>query len=299
MKLILLLLFSVLTAVVFAQHPPQIEEASSVEVYKNTTEAELNLWIFNPKLNNQKEASPAIVFFFGGGWNAGSPRQFVEHCTYLAKRGMVAIVADYRVATRHNVLANVCVSDAKSAVRWIRSHAARLNIDPDRIVAAGGSAGGHLAASTATLKGHDDTQDDLSVSAIPNALALFNPVVVLAPVKGESNISKNRAADLEKRLGSDGVSMSPFHHVKAGMPPSIIFHGTADKTVPFRSVELFHEKMKKFGNNSQLISYLGEEHGFFNVGTKSNSLFVDTVHHLDKFLVSIGYLNGANSIVID
>ena len=119
---------------------------------------------------------------------AGNPVQFQKHCEYLAARDMVAMTVDYRVSSRHGVTANQCVADAKSAVRWMRSNADRLGIDRNKIVAAGGSAGGHLAASTAILPDHDDPNDDLSLSAVPNAMALFNPAVVLATIPGEREL---------------------------------------------------------------------------------------------------------------
>src|SRR6185503_1822467 len=116
------------------------------------------------------DKSPAIVFFFGGGWTNGSPGQFEEHCKHLGSRGLVAITADYRVASRQQVKAVSCVADAKSAIRYVRKEAARLGIDPDRIVAGGGSAGGHIAACTGTIDGFDEAGEDKSISSVPNAM---------------------------------------------------------------------------------------------------------------------------------
>ncbi len=77
----------------------------------------------------------------------GTPLQFVSQATTLAARGMVACVTDYRVASLNKAKAFECVSDAKACIRWVRSNAHRLGIDPPQIVASGESAGGHLAAS--------------------------------------------------------------------------------------------------------------------------------------------------------
>ena len=93
---------------------------------------------------------------------------------------MVTILADYRVLNRHGTDARIAISDAKSAIRWVRENASALGIDPTRIAASGGSAGGHLAAATSVVSGFDSRQDNLEVSSKPNALALFNPVLQLS-----------------------------------------------------------------------------------------------------------------------
>src|SRR6185503_17153828 len=150
--------------------------------YKRIGDANLAVHIFEPP--GAKSNRAAIVFFFGGGWTGGSPGQFEQHCRHFASRGMVAMTADYRVNSRHGVKPVTCVADAKSCLRWIRSNAARLGIDPHRVVAAGGSAGGHLAAATATLPDFHQPGEDKAVSSVPDALVLFNPALVLAAMDG-------------------------------------------------------------------------------------------------------------------
>ena len=161
-------------------YPPQMEGAR-VETYKTVGETKLNLYIFAPSAASN---APAVVFFFGGGWTSGSPEQFEEQCRYLASRGMVAITADYRVASRQQAKPTQCLADARSAIRWVRAHAPQLGIDPQRIAAGGGSAGGHLAACTPLISEFDEPGEDAKVSAEPDALLLFNPALVLAPLPG-------------------------------------------------------------------------------------------------------------------
>jgi acetyl esterase/lipase len=169
-------------------------------------------------------------------------------------------------------------------VRWVRANAARLGIDPERIAVGGGSAGGHLAASVATLPGLDTAKDDKSVSCLPNALVLFNPGTVMAPFPGLD--LKGFGAGLDKaRFGCEPTEISPIHHVKKGTPPTIIFHGKADTTVPYSTVEKFAEVMKATGNRCDLIGYEGQPHGFFN-----KSKYAETLAGADDFLVSLGYL---------
>ncbi len=278
-------------------YPPEIDCSKEV-TYKQIDDVNLNLWIFNPPKHQSDHKTPAIVFFFGGGWNAGSPQQFVKHSEYLSARGMVAIVADYRVKSRNNVVAKKCVSDAKSAVRWIREHAAELGVDPTRIAAGGGSAGGHLAAATATLTNFDEPGENTSVSSQPNALVLFNPALILAPIDEESEDFNERMRNMEARMGAKPETISPYHNIRGNMPPTIIFHGTGDTTVPFRTVELFTNKMKEKGNSCTLVAYGDEPHGFFNYGKSMNGPFIDTVNKMDEFLVSLGYLKAPPQVSV-
>ena len=126
----------------------------------------LNLEIFNPDGHKKDDKRPAIVFFFGGGWTGGNTRQFYQQSRFLADRGMVAMCAWYRV----NTTPFDCVEDGKSAVRYIREHAAELGVDPDQIVASGGSAGGHVAACTGVIEGFDLETENLAVCSVPNAI---------------------------------------------------------------------------------------------------------------------------------
>lgn len=263
------------------KYPPQME-GCRVETYKTVSDTKLNLYIFSPAAPKN---SPAIVFFFGGGWNGGTPQQFETQCRALAKRGMVAITADYRVKSRHGVMPTQCVEDARSAIRWVRVHAEKLGVDPHRIAAGGGSAGGHLAACTAFIDRFDDPRDDRKVSAVPNALVLFNPALVLAPIEG-FDAKRLNLRDLENRLGTKPEQISPAHQVSKDGPPTIIFHGREDRTVPFATAEVFTAKMKSLGNRCELIGYDGQNHGFFN----SLPFRQETLDEADRFLVTLGWL---------
>ena len=281
--LLLLLLASTVEAK--DKYPPQFDGAA-IASYKTVGDVSLKLWIFNPKDHQPTDHRAAILFFFGGGWTGGSPMQFQNHCEQLAKRGMVAITVDYRVKSRHNVKPVQCVADAKSAVRWVRANAAKLGIDPQRIAAAGGSAGGHLAACTAFLKEFDEPTEDMSVSSVPNALVLFNPALMLAPLDGY-NFGASGARVSEERFGAKPEQISPAHHVKKDAPPTIIFHGKADTTVPYATAEAFTAEMKKAGCRCELVGYEGAKHGFFNSASDDGK---DTIVRMEKFLKSLGYL---------
>jgi acetyl esterase/lipase len=281
-------------------YPPTLPGAD-VETFKTIGDVEMKMWIFTPDGHSENDTRPAMVFFFGGGFRSGSPGQFAKHCEYLTDRGMVAITADYRVLERHGTRPDASVADAKSAMRHVRANAARLGIDPNRIAASGGSAGGYLAAALATLDGLDDPGDDLSVSANPNALVLFNPGLVSADIPGKIELGEERhktdelsiAISLGERWGSTPLeSVSPYHNVKLGIAPAIIFHGTGDTTIPYQTAAVFWEKMQEESNRCELVGYDGAGHGFFNYGREGNAAFADTVNKMDAFLVSLGYLDG-------
>ncbi len=107
------------------RQPLQFKGARS-EVYKTIGDVALQMYIFEPAGHKAADRRPAVVFFFGGGWKGGTPKQFEHQCRYLASRGMVAMTADYRVSSRHGTKAVQCVTDGKSAVRWVRENAKRL-----------------------------------------------------------------------------------------------------------------------------------------------------------------------------
>lgn len=256
-------------------YPPTFKDARA-ETYRTIGSTELKLWIFGE--SDPKAKKPAIVFFFGGGWSSGSPEQFENQARHFAKRGMIAITADYRVKNRHGVPVVECVKDAKAAIAWVRENAQRLGVDPDKIAASGGSAGGHLAACTGTLSGFGSDER-------PNAMILFNPACTLAPIAGWQLGAKN--ADLStQRLGVEAQVISPAHHIGPHTPPTLILHGKADTTVPYASVAAFESAMKQAGRPCKLVGYEGASHGFFNRGED----YSKTLAEADAFLVDLGWI---------
>lgn len=271
-----------------ATHVLAIEGARR-EVYKTMGATELALHVFEPEGHASTETRAAAVFFFGGGWNGGTPSQFVPHARYLASRGMVTMVAEYRTRSQHEATPFDCVADAKSAIRWMRAHAKALGIDPERIAAGGGSAGGHLAAATATVEGLDDGRDDLSVSAVPNALLLFNPVYDNGP-----------GGYGHDRVGERFEEISPYHNIRKGMPPAITFLGTRDRLIPVETAKRFQEKMRSVGSTSALFLYEDQGHGFFNHQDfrpgASPDFYYRTMLETDRFLVGLGFLEGSATL---
>lgn len=148
-------------------------------VYKTIEENELRIYVTSSQNKNKKH--PCLVFFYGGGWKSKNINQFEHFCDFFSKKGYVCIRVEYRVQTNDNATPLESLSDARSSIRYIRKHAEELNIDTAKIAVAGGSAGGHLAIACATAKMYDEKTDDLSISCLPNALLLYNPVIDNGP----------------------------------------------------------------------------------------------------------------------
>lgn len=248
-------------------------------VFKRVGEVELRVHLFFPE--QRPTAAPGIVFFFGGGWVGGAPGQFYPHCRYLAARGMVAAAAEYRVEQRHNTPPSACVEDGKSALRYLRGHAQELGIDPQRLAAGGGSAGGHVAAAAALCPGFDGEGDDLSVSPRPDALVLFNPVFD----NGPDGWGHERVRDYWRQI-------SPLHNIVTGAPPTVVFLGTEDPLIPVATAEEYLRRMAEVCSRCELHLYEGQPHGFFNFREGNNPYFLQTLTTADRFLASLGYVEG-------
>ena len=267
-----------------SSHEPAQPAASDPDqriVYKTIADIQLPLDVFTPDDSPRTDAVPGIVFFHGGGWNGGSPEQFHPQCRYLAARGMVAMSAQYRVRDVHGTTPYECVQDGKSAVRWIRQHAARFGIDPARLAAGGGSAGAHVATACATLREFDEPGEDRSISARPDALVLMNPVFD----NGPGGFGHDRVKDRWQ-------AFSPLHNVSPGAPPTIVCLGSEDGLIPVSTAEQFKQRMTAADSRCDVWIYKDQPHGFFNYFDGSNPCYNATVHQLDRFLASLGYLTG-------
>ena len=253
------------------------------EVYKTYDDIKLHLYIFEPENREPNNLLSVIVFFHGGGQD---PSQFFPQCEYFSKRGMMAISVEYRQWNRPPVES---VIDGKSAIIWIRYHALKLGINTKRIAAAGASAGGCVALCTTLINDYESDTTDSSINSKPTALVLFNPLVDTVSNLTIINYLKQNKIQNPKDL-------SPMHHIKKGLPPMIIFHGTRDKIIPIKEIENFTIKVKKLGNVCELVSFERKGHAFFNFGAYKNKPYNETVRATDKFLFTLGFLKGEPTI---
>jgi acetyl esterase len=256
-------------------------------VYKKIDTSSLIMKIVYPPNFSSSETYPAMVFFFGGGWKRGNIGHFEMQADYFARRGIICFLADYRVESRHGATIVECVMDARSAIRYLRKNTDRFSIDGNKIIAAGGSSGGQLAAATAISNGPDESTDDISISPFPNALVLFNPAIDLGPGTGLYE---------KRKLGEIYQSISPLHIINKETPPTILFLGTEDKYIPVDDAKKYKQKIDDVGSRCELFLYEGQQHGFFNY-SRSEEHYKKTVYEADKFLISLGYLDGEPTIM--
>ena len=240
-------------------------------LYKTVGDRKLYLNIFDPPGFKSTDKRSAYVAIHGGGWTGMTPRYFYPFANHFAKLGMVGISIDYRLANKvAGATVFDCVKDARSAMRYIRKHAAELGIDPQKIVVAGGSAGGHLASATSLFTQVNEASDDLAVSPEAAAMILYYPVIDTS-TKGYG----------QKKIGARWKELSPVDNVRPGLPPTLVLHGTGDKVTPFPGAKLFHERMLAAGNSCQLITHKDGRHGYFIFDLK---LFARAMKQTEAFL---------------
>ncbi|WP_197441847.1 alpha/beta hydrolase [Thalassoglobus polymorphus] len=235
-------------------------EPSRFETYKTVEDRELRLHIFEPEELKKSDQRPVFLVIHGGGWTGGNPRSFYPMADHFAQRGMLAISLEYRFMNRkQGTTVFDCVEDARDAVRYLRKNAERLKIDPNRIVVAGASAGGHLALSTSMFDTlmpdrFNKNEPEEKTSSRANALVLLYPV-----------IDTSEEGYGQKKIGERWRELSPVHSIKelkSDMPPTILFHGTGDTVTPYAGAAEFHRLMEEKGNQCELISHQNGVHGY-------------------------------------
>jgi acetyl esterase/lipase len=258
----------------------QVLDFAQEHLYKETEDGlELHAYIFSPETQST-ELRPAILFFASGLWENMSVTQFAPQCLHFTRRGALTVLLEYRVRAVHGTGPLQAMSDARSAIRWVRYNAEALRIDPTRVVAAGGSAGAHLALSAALIPGVADDPNDPNISCVPDAMALFCPIV---------DTTKPQLV-LEKFTDPEEASRcNPSRHVGKHLPPTIIFHGTEDRVIPYEPVVRFVNAVKKKANLCELCLFKGRDHSFYNFNVNPEG-YDTTVAEMDRFLVAQGFL---------
>lgn len=244
-----------------------------VYTYKDDDGTPRQMEIYFPEGHDPDQAKvPGIIMFHGGGWTSGSRMQFRYLCDYFASRGLVAATASYELAPKNRKGLNlegshkrICIVDAKSAIRWYKQHANELGIDPNRIIAGGGSAGGHIALLATTNPGLNDSKDDTSIDTSVIAYLLFNPAVT-------------KEKDTEVNL---------LDHIDKDFPPAITFWGSDDKWLKGWN-PVFAEIKSRGIESIEYWEAEGQNHAFFN---KQPWLDV-TLAESDRFLNRLGLIEG-------
>lgn len=243
--------------------------------YKTSAGMEREMEIFFPEGHDPaKSKVPGMILFHGGGWSGGDLSQFRFACAYFASRGLVCATAEYRMIGKADPKLpageskkRVCITDAKSAIRWFKQNAGELGIDPDRIITGGGSAGGHISALATMNPGLNDPADPKDIETKVVAYLWFNPA--FAP-----DDSKDSEIDI-------------LTHMKADLPPAVVFFG--DKDTWKKGWDTAHAKWMEIGTKSiELHIAEGQPHGFFNKDPWRTLTLIEA----DKFLVKHGLLTG-------
>jgi acetyl esterase/lipase len=268
----------------FGQGKPTVA-GPVAHVFAKPGGVELKVHVFSPEGVKGGRPRAAIVLFHGGGWVVGEPAWAFGRAQHFAEHGMVAVAAQYRLSDQKEITPLDAMDDARAAIRWVRSHASDLGVDPNRLAAYGWSAGGHLAACAAIF---NKVPADAKVSCAPNALVLMSPAV-----------SVGSDGWVRRLLGSKGEprDISPDEHVRPGLPPTVIVEGRQDTVTPLPGVQLFTDRMKSAGNRCELYVFDGAGHLFTPVGTPDDGIpkpdpTIESAAfaRLDAFLVSLGYM---------
>lgn len=246
----------------------------TIEPYKIVGTHSLDLHVFKPEDTGKKH--PAIVFFHGGGWSEGMPDWFFGTCEEYAKKGWIAVAVEYRLRNRHGTLPPEAIADGKSAIRYLRTHADKWQIDPERIVASGNSAGANLALALAVIDTLDDKSENLMISSVPSAVILNSVATDLT--QGDFWQQYYKDKNFLKRI-------SPLYQVRKNLPPVLVIQGNQDHNVPLQPVIDFVEKMKAEGNDCELHILDGAGHFIWY-----DSRFSTKVNEFQElFLRRLGY----------
>jgi acetyl esterase len=245
-------------------------------IYKESAGKPRQMEIYFPPNHDPAKAKvPGMILFHGGSWTGGSLGQFRIACAYFASRGLVCATAEYQMLSKPDAAKlpsgetrkRVCVTDAKSAIRWFKQHAGELGIDPQRIITGGGSAGGHISALATMNPGLNDPADPKDIDTSVVAYLWFNPAFA-------TDDDKDPEIDI-------------LRHLKADLPPAIAFFG--DKDPWKKGWDTAHAKWKSLGTKTiDLQIATGQSHSFFNNGPWQTVTLIAA----DQFLVKQGLLTG-------
>ncbi len=210
---------------------------------------------------------PAVVCIHGGGFRAGTRQGYDALIKKLAKNGYVAVTVTYRLAPKYQFPA--AVYDVKAAVRWLRANAAKYHIDPARIGAMGGSAGGHLALFLGVTGGVKRFEGD------GGNLDQSSRVACVVSFYGPSDFTKSYGKSVDAAevlplfLGGNlqqarerHIEASPLYWVTPDAAPTLCVHGTKDNYVAFEQAEWMVDRLKAAGVGAELLPMEGSGHGF-------------------------------------
>lgn len=219
-----------------------------------------------------------LIHVSGSGWSAplsldARPLKEAGHVRIealpLVERGYTVFTVNHRAIPRFQYPAPV--EDVQRAVRFVRFHAERFGIDPDRIGAIGGSSGGHLVSMLGVLPGEGDAQAESEIDRVSAkvqcVVARATPSDFVASATGREVPALLLGARFSPRPDPGSPEMriareaSPITHVTADDPPLLLIHGDQDDVVPYALSERFRERLAAAGVKTDLIKVSGARHG--------------------------------------
>lgn len=273
-------------------------EAYTDVIYKRVGHRRMRLDIYRPTSQAPAHGWPIIVAIHGGGWRGGSKTGYGREVARLAPRGYVVVAITYRLTKDGEPSWPANIEDVRSAVRWIRTHASDYHADPDRIVAMGASAGGHLAALLGTCP-DDPTRAQAPVDSgrteaatpapepsarVQAVVDFYGPVDLVAIARH----SPRAAEPVVSLLGGPIEQMparyeaaSPAWHVSCDTPPMLLVHGQHDAQVPLAQSEALDRALARAGVRHRLVVVPGAVHGF-GLQVAQRDLVPDILDFLDS-----------------
>lgn len=233
-------------------------------VYGHTGDVDLQLDLAQPP-DSKAGPFPCIVIIHGGAWRAGNRTMHDDLARELAARGYVAATISYRFCPEYVFPAQV--EDAKCAVRYLRAHAEKYHIDPDRFGAIGFSAGAHLAMMLGTLDAEDGMEGDggwaNQPSKVQAVVSFFGPTDFVPTMpEGSSRLVVDFLGGTAAEKPEAYREASPVSHVNKGDAPMFLLQGTADNLVPWQHATRMAEALTKAGVPGRVELLVGQRHGW-------------------------------------
>ena len=248
--------------------PPGVKALKDLE-YGKASDRAMRLDLYLPK--NADKPLPLIIWIHGGAWMAGS-KDAPSPALRFTTNGYAVAHVGYRLSQEATFPAQI--HDCKAAVRWLRANASKYNLDPNKFIAWGGSAGGHLVALLGTTGGVAELKGDVNdlkeSSRVQGVVDWFGPTDFLRIGDAESDLRHNAPDSPESKLiggpllenKDKAAKASPIAYVSKDAPPFLIINGDRDRTVPFNQSELLYAALKKAGVDVTFVPMKGAGHGF-------------------------------------
>ena len=209
------------------------------------------------------ENGSAVVVLPGGAYvGLAADLEGREIADWFTARGFRAFILSYRLSS-NGYLLPVPLLDARRAVQLVRARARDYQIDPNRIVVIGFSAGGHLAALAGTqfVPGNPEAEDPIErASSRPDYLVLGYPWIG-AISSDTSHLSYCKLFDVMDRCEALRLAYSPDLFVTKDTPPTFLYHTFTDQTVPVEQGLRFYEALIKAGVPSEMHIFANGGHG--------------------------------------